>query len=448
MDSLRGQFSGEDPETGPADGDASPVATGRAPVIGNDERRMQVRAYNFWASLLGTRAFPDIADLTPETLPDFGPRSVLLDFTGGIENPAIAYLGSLLAQECGAQGAIDTIENVPSRSLLSRITDHYMQILANEAPIGFEAEFVNHLGVTILYRGILLPFSRTGDRIDFIYGVINWKERAGPLGDEAPTPPAPDEARDPRPAMLRGLEPLTEWADGPADLGLSRFDAYAPIELPRPGFAIEAEPTSFAPDDFGLADWLASARELALLARGCEERSHQALYDAIGRAYDFALAAAEAPEDLAELLADAGIKGQERAPLLPLLKLVFGADYDKTRLTEFATVIAHGRRIGLGRGTLADHLRAASGGLKALVREERRLRREDDGRAVAPIGARERLATGLRAMETRPLGALAADGEEFTVLVARRMESGEVVLLGEVTGDEALLQRAAKHLLG
>ncbi|WP_036502487.1 hypothetical protein [Novosphingobium sp. AP12] len=451
MDSLHGQFSDQDGAgTSPGDADLPDMGGGStAPVAGNDERRMQVRAYNFWAGMLGTRAFPDIADLTPETLPDFGPRSVLLDFTGGIETPSITHLGSLLAQECAADGPIHGIRDVPSRSLLSRITDHYMQILANEAPIGFEAEFVNALGVTILYRGILLPFSR-GDsgRIDYIYGVINWKERAGPLGDEPPVPADAPE-KDTRPAMLRGLEPLTEWADGPADLGLSMpLNSYSPIELPRPGFAMDEEPTSFEPRDLGLADWLASARELAQVAHGCEERSHQALYDAIGRAYDFALAAADAPEDLAELLEDAGIKGQERAPLLPLVKLVFGADYDKTRLTEFAAVIAHGRRLDLASGMLAAHLGAVPGGLKALVREERRLRREEEGKVATPSTARERLASGLRAMETRPLAALARDGEEFTVLVARRLDSGEVVVLGEAGGDEALLQRAAKHLLG
>src|SRR3546814_12375597 len=53
-----------------------------------------------------------------------------------------------------------------------------MQILANQAPIGFEAEFVNQRDVTILYRGILLPFSSDNETIDFIYGVINWKEVA------------------------------------------------------------------------------------------------------------------------------------------------------------------------------------------------------------------------------------------------------------------------------
>lgn len=452
MDTMRGQFSGQDDPGEGSDLGADTASPSRAPLVGNDERRMQVRAYNFWAGLLGTRTFPDIADLRPESLPDFGPRSVLLDFTDGgdVENPAIAYLGALLAQECGADAPLVRIGDVPSRSLLSRITDHYMQIIANEAPIGFEAEFVNHAGTTILYRGILLPFSKDGDRIDFIYGVINWKERAATLDTD---PPVRREARDPRPAMLRGLEPLTAWADGPADLGLPSFDGpmlgdYAPMELPRPGFAMDDEPISFVPEEMGLADWLASARELALAAQGSEERSHQALYDAIGRAYDFALAAVQEPADFAELVEDAGLKVQQRAPLIPLVKLVFGADYDKTRLTEFATVIGHGRRLGLGRGTLADHLGGAPGGLKALVREERRLRREDSGKAAAPATSREKLLKGLRAIEARPLTALAREGEEFTVLLARRIEGGQVVLLGEVAGDDALLQRAAKQLLG
>ena len=104
---------------------------------------------------------------------------MLLDFTSGIENPGIAFLGDKLADECDiGDDELTTLADVPGRSLLSRITDHYMQILANQAPIGFEAEFVNQRGATIAYRGILLPYSSDDDTIDFIYGVINWKELA------------------------------------------------------------------------------------------------------------------------------------------------------------------------------------------------------------------------------------------------------------------------------
>ena len=70
-------------------------------AVGSDERRMHVRAYNYWVSLLKGRAYPSVKDLEPSELADFGPHSVLLDFSAGIENPGVAYLGARLREECG-----------------------------------------------------------------------------------------------------------------------------------------------------------------------------------------------------------------------------------------------------------------------------------------------------------------------------------------------------------
>ena len=495
--------------------------------IGQDERRMQVRAYNHWASLLDDRNFPSIGDIAPAELPDFGPYSVMLDFSEGIENPAVRYLGDMLAEECGTSGTIETLADVPARSLLSRITDHYMQILANQAPIGFEAEFVNQRGRTILYRGILLPFSSDDVGIDFIYGVINWKE----LADQATTEELLQEIDQALEANghveARRADPITEWADGPAD-SLAGDDAEeaededdvldlawleAPAEEAEPaaaeprfggltpalaededededeepaapldlramaraqgdlppldldGFAELAEQDAgltemtaaalaidmpdVAEEDMGLGDWLASARELAEAARGSEDRTRQALYAAIGKAYDFSLAAADAPEEFADLVADSGLTVQDRAPMTPVVKLVFGANYDKTRLTEYASALCHAQRIGLGRGALAGYLAAAPGGLKGVVTEERRLKREESGQvAVVRDTPREALAKKLRKLDHAPLDAVSAEGAEFTLLVARRLPTGEVVLLGEVADDIPLLEKAAKKLLG
>ena len=493
MDTYRGLFSDSaEPGEDWADVEFGEDEILRDPLpgpVGQDERRMQVRAYNHWASLLDNRNFPSIEDLDPEALPDFGPYSVLLDFTGGIENPAIQFLGEKLAKECGTDGEIESLVDVPARSLLSRITDHYMQILANQAPIGFEAEFVNQREQTILYRGILLPFSSDDDTIDFIYGVINWKE----LADQQTTDELLleiDQALEVAP--VTGLQrdlPVTDWSDGPAPLidpvevdpndedwttldlttEVDDFDgvldltaladagaghdhipapAFAPLEL---SVADEAEGTGTAIDcaDMGLADWLASARELAEAARGSEDRTRHALYAAIGRAYDFSLAAHEAPEDFAELVTDSGLTVQDRAPMTPVVKLVFGADYDKTRLTEFASALSHAQRLGLPLGALGDYLRSAPGGLKGVVTEERRLKREDSGQPAAPVrdAPREALARKLRKLEHFPLGAIPSDGSEFTLLVARRLPSGEVVVLGEVADDVPLLERAARKLL-
>ena len=470
MDNLHGRLSDSALPYSDDHFDTAEDDTGRElppAAIGQDERRMQVRAYNFWASMLDNRSFPSVDDLDPSNLPDFGPYSVLLDFTKGIENPGVGFLGARLAEECGAEGPIRQLSDVPRRSLLSRITDHYMQILANQAPIGFEAEFVNQRGSTILYRGILLPFAAADDKIDHIYGVINWKE----LADQKTTDELLLEIDQVLEGPLEALcdtSPLAQWADGPVDdsgvlelVTILDPDDEEPGGWPEVGFAtprlreIAEEEEASLPalsetdaDEMELADWLASAREFAELARGNEDRTRHALYAAIGRAYDFSLAASSEPEQFQELLEDAGLAVQERAPLTPVVKLVFCADYDKTRLAEFASALGYAHRLGLHRGALAGHLANAPGGLKGIVAGERRLRREESGKAVTPRQAPGKaLQRKLRKLEHHALADVSRDGSEFTLLVARRLESGEVVLLGEVGDDVSLFERAAKKLV-
>jgi hypothetical protein len=103
--------------------ETSPEPNEVTATIGTDERRMHVRAYNYWVSLLDGRDFPSIEDLEPADVSDFGAHSVLLDFTCGRDNPAIPYVGAAIRDECGLDDDVRTISDVPSRSLLSRLTD-------------------------------------------------------------------------------------------------------------------------------------------------------------------------------------------------------------------------------------------------------------------------------------------------------------------------------------
>ncbi len=650
MDDVRGTF-GTTENTDHAEefeiSEASTARDGPPPGIGQDERRMQVRAYNHWAGLLGERNFPSIEELKPEDIHDFGPNSVLLDFSVGIENPAVQYLGEKLGEECGAEGPINKLSDVPARSLLSRITDHYMQILANEAPIGFEAEFVNRDGASILYRGILLPYSSDDQTIDFIYGVINWKEMASqatadellleidqaleaePVVDEDeahkhPSDPVTDWASSSLDDFdeLFGLTPNNDDRDNPIEsvgnddddvfeLGLEQlheddlhtaedkngeesevkrsetaslldirgcdaafsheidegldlpdFDQYkledpeaeeefesgedeaayhfasladyletpekkaidldAEVEMKTPGggqagmqqdanedqfgpsdglreetepsspqelddvldlgsdaFVIEGESANDEPhsaskvglavtspvhngdgangeagntageNNSSLYDHLASARELAHNALATEDRSRQALYAAVSRAYDFSLATKEEPEVYRDLIAESGLSVQERAPMTPIVKLVFGSEYDKTRLTEYAAALSHAHRLDLEEGSLCDFLAKAEGGLKGVVQAERRLRREEAGKAVEPKDAiRSALAEKLRELEEVALEQLSADGPEFALVMVRRDGEGGVSIVGEINDDLPLIERAAKKLVG
>ena len=302
-------------------------------------------------------------------------------------------------------------------------------------------------------------------------------EEAGlePAAEEQPTPsfgrrrrglvadddwsavPDPEAAIEPEPvaSLSQMVMPVAFEAAQPGESYADQYDG----TLDLAGFAevddgfmevedtIEEAPFAAEPEDMALADWLAAARDLAFAALNSEDRSRQSLYAAIGRAYDFSLAAAEDPVGFAELVADAGLAVQDRAPMTPLVKLVFGANYDKTRLTEYAAALGHAGRIGLERGALENYLLFAPGGLKGVVQTERQLRREEAGVTAAPRRPGERLARKLRKLDTLPLSEVATQGSEFTLLVARRLASGEVVLLGEVGDDTALLERAARRLL-
>ncbi len=546
MDRLSGDFGHSDPvdfdEIGGLAADSGDDEIERQdppPEIGQDERRMQVRAYNYWAGLLADRNFPSIEELDPEDLPDFGPHSVLLDFTDGIDDPAVPHLGEILAEECGTDSGIGRLSQVPSRSLLSRITDHYMQILANQAPIGFEAEFVNQRGATILYRGILLPFSSDDESIDFIYGVINWKEMADQIttdellleidqvletgltgrldeendADQPGPPPAPAHAMDdwadgPGSDLANDQDDdsANEWAEGSGNAlshlsnfsGAVEYDDEAEddgADFPQPAFgslsasmaeskrepldlSLEGDlpgeiaegafgeepafgdpqaapmPEAYEPqipqedEQYGLYDCLAAARESAHAARSCEDRSRSALYEAVGRAYDVSLAAAEEPQEFTSLVEENGLSVQERAPMTPVVKLVFGADYDKTRLTEYAAVLGHAHRIGIERGALSGFLKQAEGGLKGVVSAERRLRKEESGKAVEPADApRSSIARKLRKLDHLPVGEISAEGPEFALVLIRRLPDGSIGMLGEIGEDIPLVERAARKLL-
>ena len=438
MDNLRGFepfTSDQEPEfSAYASFEEEDAAIEAPPVVSGDERRMQVRAYNFWTAQLHDKNYPSIEELDPEGTQDFREHSVLLDFTSGIENPSIPFVGSKLREECGLGDDITYLDQVPPRSLLSRITDHYLQIIANRAPIGFEAEFVNDRGANIMYRGILLPYSSDDDTIDFIYGVINWKEGADSMVTE-------DLEREIRRALAEA-PPRTEhvpvWADGPTTGHLDNIVEDDELMLGE-DFAFE-EPQ---PDEnSSLSDWLHAARLSAEGARDSDLRTREVLYQAIGRAHDFALVAQLNTDDYTELLSDAGLVVQERAPFTPIVKLVFGAAYDKTRLTEFATALQYADRNAVPMGGLSSILAGYDGGLKGIVAAERRARKVASGQHVAatPSDPRSRL----RAAKARDLSEFAGTGEEFVLLVARREADGSMSIVGSVEFDAAMTDKALR----
>ncbi|WP_374763179.1 hypothetical protein [Yunchengibacter salinarum] len=228
--------------------------------------------------------------------------------------------------------------------------------------------------------------------------------------DEDPAPAL--DAFDPAPELDTKEEPPADTAPAP-----------------------DSEPEPAAPDDVpaDLEALLHDSRAAATHVIHTDMDSRDSLYDALARALAlYEKVQAKNKEDggaaYQALLQQAGLRAQKRAPFTPILKLIFGRDFDKTRLTEYAAALAWAVRSGVRSDDLADFLRDAPGGIKGCVRLERDARhgRSRQGRkAESTRAARRRLAR----VAATDLTALPADDlapGEWTLVLARKGENDQL----------------------
>ncbi|HEY8351041.1 MAG TPA: hypothetical protein VIK87_00720 [Sphingomonadales bacterium] len=131
-------------------------------------------------------------------------------------------------------------------------------------------------------------------------------------------------------------------------------------------------PEDFNPEIARLQLRLAEVRASARRAG----RSRQALYELLAEILEIATELRANPAAYDGICRRAGIRVQSRAPFAPILKLVFGEDYDRTRIAEYGTALAHAERRGFGPERFLEELLTAPGGLKGVIQTERRLRQQ------------------------------------------------------------------------
>ena len=229
-----------------------------------EERRLQVRAYFRWLEAADGKAYPTLAEMEASDLPEMLVSSFVLDLREDVLNPQFLHIGDLLLQDCEAAtaAAIRSIADVPPRSLLSRLSEHYLQCFSNRAPIGFEAIYSDLRDDRVKYRGIILPISSNGEEVDYVWGTINGMVDA----DEADAaPPVARSKASPKaePAQPDAAETLPEHAKL-AELCAPRlFDL---LEVPGVRCAVLVDSESRKPlaieGAFGTVD-------VAKLANGC-----------------------------------------------------------------------------------------------------------------------------------------------------------------------------------
>ena len=423
--------------------DASAAADDDHPHV---EKRLHLRAYRYWESLLDGREFPALVDLKPDGIGEFRDKSFLIDFVDSYDSPVLRFVGAAITE---AMDAVDhqgrTIASVPVNSLLGRLTDHYMEVLANRAPIGFEAEYFDDDGREVRYRGILMPLSDDNETIHFIYGVMNWKMMSSDTTSDEPEA-TPDDAPDDTLAML-DADPIDVSA---VEEALAAGAAMAAVDDAVGDDGAGDSDEDAAPADAGpmsLADTLADCRQMAHTLARVDSRSRETLYEALAKAFALFEAAERDPDGYAAVLVDTGIKRQARAPFTPVVKLMFGAAYDKTRITEYATALSYCWRNDQTASTVKRYIAAHEGGIKGCVQAERAERRAARGNAA--VDQLEAAKDTLRAMT--PVAAVAPTADtpqsEFLLLLGRRQsDGGEIDVLQVLDENKSVLEPILKRI--
>ncbi len=353
------------------------------------ERRITTKLMDYWIDLCGDAPFARLSQFNIEAIPGLAQQAFVLDLLQNPDDPRIRLVGDALLADCEPNTPCRRLSDVPDGSLLARIAGHYQQVLDDQGPVEIAGDHAEGAEDILTYRGIMVPFTTDGRTMDYIIGAVT----SGRMDPSERLATSDDGAR------------LLD-----TEQGARRLLAMVEAEVAGRG-----EPANAA---MALDHSLRECRLLVQQANDATSRSHKALYAALDRVYAFHVQAEADPEALERLLAEAGLKSQAGAPFTPIVKLVFGKDYDKTRLSEYAAALSYAKRCGIPEAGFRRFLEVESGGLKSCVEAERMVRR------AARRGGADRTEQAkevLRQVEALGLvGDLEGGGEEFVLVLGRR----------------------------
>ena len=380
------------------------------------EERVTQRLRDYWNTLRGGQQFPSRVNFRMEAVTGLGPHAFALDLAQDADDPVFRFVGKALTDDCGKDFTLKPLSAVPPHTLLAEVARRYTDVVDRKTPVEFAEEHVGADGSTALFRGAMLPFSEDGQTLDFIVGAITYKKKSSEttLAAVPAAAPAADTAR----------------ADEGAAVAASAVDHVS--GLPRLSQSLE--------------ECQALAREVVQ----ADSKSRQTLYRALESAYAFYFECEGDPEAYVELRTAAGIGLQIRAPFTPIVKLVFGIDYDKTRLSEYATALCYAHRNDRTAETVKSFIETHEGGIKGCVKAERAARRAEKGARRDDL----EVARGLL-RQTPAIGRIpdANPGKaEFVVMLGRRaMDDGATIDVLRVLDEkrsavEAIVKRTAKTI--
>ena len=235
--------------------------------------------------------------------------------------------------------------------LIAQVRVRLPVLTAHGKPIGFEAELAVEGQGDTAYRGILLPFGRNGDSVDYVLMVVNWNVRA---------------------AGVYAAE------RSPHNFGITPWEGEARPATNLPAATLDQK--------------LTSARTWAALARGEGAQQEERRARAVSAAYACL------------------IGGEETRPLA-IIDSVFGSDLPRRARCDAAAALRYARRLCLS-AELLQELCDDLGGVAAVAALEWRVRRaeavptasaQDLFRLIEPERAEDRSFSPWRGRDAEPI---------------------------------------------
>lgn len=358
------------------------------------ERRLHLNAFDYWQGLKQDDLLPRFRQLTVDGLKPFKEYSLLVergpDQEGG-PSVTVRFFGGDLAPLFNDRPTVgDSLFDFAG----SGFADELLTLLQDPSNLSRAAEF-EFVDMDMDSRGVMLPLSHDGDRVDFLWMVISFKTYETDVSQDYMAPTA--------------LEAASDRSQGHVDL--------------KQGFAV--------------------AEQAAQKLKISEKPGFEPLYGLLAQALSLYESGQKAPDALDAMINDAGLVRQARAPFAPILKLIFGPDYDKTRLTEYGTAIQYALRSGIHSGGLVQFLATEPGGIKGCVKRERAVRRSEKGHKAQTRleDAKSRLRDRQAVVKTE-----LAIQDDFTLLLARRGDDGRAEILGVAPAGERTMSHAIQTL--
>jgi len=162
-----------------------------------EDQRMTTRFLHYWEALRADtgKAIPLIGDLDLANVGEIAPNTFNIDLAGDPDDPKFRFVGQRLIRDCGGHVANPKVSQLVPQSCLARAVEHRHQVVAEKEPRMIADEFIDEAGNKVLYRGVLLPFSSTGEWVDIIIGALASKTVAlGATADRSAAPPAAAES--------------------------------------------------------------------------------------------------------------------------------------------------------------------------------------------------------------------------------------------------------------